>query len=141
MGNYKKLKVWQKSHRIALKCHRAIKDIHGGEYIALRSQIMRAAFSVPSNIVEGNKTNSALQYASHIRTSRASNDELEYHITCARDLPVMSEARAEHLLKRIDEVGRMLSGLLKYLEERAKEEKRAKDERAKEEKRRKKENP
>ena len=53
----------------------------------------------------------------------------------------MSEARAEHLLKRIDEVGRMLSGLLKYLEERAKEEKRAKEERAKEEKRRKKENP
>jgi four helix bundle protein len=124
MGNYKELLVWKKSHRLALKCHKAAKGIRGAEYLSLRSQMIKAAFSVPSNIVEGNGVQTAAEYARFIRTSLNSNDELEYHIITARDLPVMSQARAEHLLKRIEEVGKMLNGLLKYLNKRAEEEKK-----------------
>lgn len=125
-GDYKKLKVWQKSHRLALKCRKAAKAIRGAEYMSMRSQIIKAAFSVPSNIVEGNGAQTAAEYARFIRISRNSNDHLDYHIVCARDLPVMSQARAAHLLERIEEVGKMLSGLLEYLEKRAEEEKRKK---------------
>jgi hypothetical protein len=38
----------------------------------------------------------------------------------------MSQARADHLLTRIEEVGKMLSGFLAYLEKRAEEEKHRK---------------
>ena len=53
MGEYRKLLVWQKAHGMAVSVDRAAGKIRGGAHAALRNQMIRAALSVPANIVEG----------------------------------------------------------------------------------------
>jgi four helix bundle protein len=75
MSDYKNLLVWQKGHALALHAHRMAMDIRAARYSALRSQIIRAAMSVPANIVrEDAKRVSAISRdsfgtASTLRTS------------------------------------------------------------------------
>jgi four helix bundle protein len=53
MSDYRKLLVWQKAQALALDAHRTAARIRGSQYAPFRSQIIRAALSIPANIVEG----------------------------------------------------------------------------------------
>lgn len=54
MRDYKKLDVWRKSHLMVLHVYKNILlSFPDHEKYDLRSQIKRAAYSVPLNIVEG----------------------------------------------------------------------------------------
>jgi len=53
MSDFKKLDVWNKAHRLALDAHKTAIGIRGAHYVSLRSQFIRAAMSIPANIVEG----------------------------------------------------------------------------------------
>src|SRR5690242_6075796 len=53
MSDFKKLKVWRKAHALALNVHSVASGIRGRMYGSLRSQLVRAADSIPANIVEG----------------------------------------------------------------------------------------
>ena len=62
MSDFKKLKVWEKAHELALRVHRAAAQIRGAQNVALRSQLTRAAQSIPSNIVEGAAQRAAVSF-------------------------------------------------------------------------------
>jgi len=54
MRDYQKLDVWKKSHLMVLYVYRFIlPDFPPHEKYDLQSQVKRAAYSVPLNIVEG----------------------------------------------------------------------------------------
>ena len=53
MSDFRKLKVWRKAHALALAVHRTASGIRGQSNAALRTQMVRAAMSIPTNIVEG----------------------------------------------------------------------------------------
>jgi four helix bundle protein len=55
MGDHKDLKVFRLSNSNALSLYKATRRIKGSDNLAIRSQLTRAAFSIPANIVEGNK--------------------------------------------------------------------------------------
>ena len=115
MTDFKKLKVWQKAHMMVLGIDRLAREIRGGRHAALRNQMLRAAMSVPANIVEGSGQKSAREFARFVRIALNSSTELEYHLIAARDLKA---ARAEPCLSAISEVievRKMLYGLLRYL--------------------------
>ncbi len=116
MSDYKDLKVWQKSHALALACHKVSSTIRGSQNASLRSQLVRAAFSVPANIVEGNGVQSRKEFARFVRTAINSNLEQEYHITTAGDLNFIKDAEKQELIKNVTEVRKMLHGLLSYLD-------------------------
>jgi four helix bundle protein len=122
MSDHAKLKVLGKSKKVAVDCRKAAQRIRGIENISFRTQIIRAAFSVPSNIIEGNGVQSAKEYSRYVRTAINSSNELEFHIETAGELELMPQKIAADLLPRIEEVRKMLSGLLRYLEMKAKEE-------------------
>jgi four helix bundle protein len=96
--------------------HGAAMSIRGGQYAALRSQIIRAAMSVPTNIVEGRAQRTDREFARFLRHAAASGAELEYHLTVARDLAILPEAVSTTLLSLTHEVQRMLHGLVTKLE-------------------------
>ena len=115
MSDYKKLKVWQKAQDVALESHRATQKIRGRDSAGLRSQITRAAFSIPANIVEGSGVQSTREYSRFVRIALNSSNELEYHLITARDLELIPRATATTLIANTIEVRKMLHGLLKYL--------------------------
>ncbi len=55
---YKKLKVWEKAHKVAIEIYQVTKNFPRDEIYGITSQLRRAAFSVPINIVEGHASNS-----------------------------------------------------------------------------------
>lgn len=82
---------------------------------ALRGQIIRAAISIPANIVEGRRQESEKEFARFLRIALNSGCELEYHPILARDIGAMSPSDSESLLRECIEVRRMLHGLLNKL--------------------------
>jgi four helix bundle protein len=115
MSDYKNLQVWQKAHALAIRAHRTAMGVRASRYAALRSQIIRAAMSIPANIVEGRRQDSERNFARFLRYSLNSAYELEYHIMLARDIDVIPEAEARSLLAEVVEVTRMLHGLLRKI--------------------------
>ena len=76
---------------------------------------MRAAMSVPTNIVEGSAHPSPREFARYLTYAIASVSELEGHVQLARDLRLMTEHDCTGLLEMIINVRKMLHGLLKRL--------------------------
>ena len=116
MSDYRKLQVWRKAHALALNAHRAALGIRGNQYAALRSQITRAALSIPANIVEGREQKTDAAFARYLRIALGSASELEYHLRVGHDIQVVSKADFKSLCAQVAEVRMMLHGLLKRLE-------------------------
>jgi four helix bundle protein len=116
--DFKKLKVWQKAHVMALDVHRVAGQIRGAKHASLRSQIVRAAMSVPTNIVEGCGQQSAREVSRFLRIALNSTSELEYHLLAARDLAAVRASDSLTLISQVIEVRKMLYGLLGYLKSR-----------------------
>ncbi len=115
MSDFKKLKVWWKSHALALNVHRATTRMRGADTAPLRSQLMRASLSIPTNIVEGSSQHSRPQFARFIKISLNSASELEYHLMVARDVHGITRSDFESLSAQTIEVRKMLYGLLTRL--------------------------
>jgi four helix bundle protein len=115
VSDFKKLLVWQKAHALALHTHRVATRIRRSQNVALRAQLVRAAMSIPANIVEGRRQQSEKEFARFLRIALNSGWELEYHLVMARDIEEISESDADALLRELIEVRRMLYGLLNKL--------------------------
>jgi four helix bundle protein len=114
MQDYKNLKVWAKAHALMLNVNNVARRLPR-EYASLRSQMRRAAESIPTNIVEGSGRNSRKEFASYLQTSISSCSELEYHLRVARDYGLLSQKEWASLTRDVREVRMMLTGLIKRL--------------------------
>lgn len=115
VSDFKKLEVWRKAHALALNVDRVAGRIRNTSRAALRNQMLRAAMSIPTNIVEGAGQRTVGEYGRFIRISVNSASELEYHLMLARDVRAISIADFESLSAQTIQVRRMLYGLLKSL--------------------------
>ena len=111
MPDFKKLLVWQKAHTLALRVHAASRAIRGAD-ISLRSQLIRAAMSIPANIVEGRSQDSEREFARFLKIALNSATELEYHLLAARDIGAMRQSDFLALTSQTIEIRKMLYGLL-----------------------------
>jgi len=116
VADFKKLLVWQKAHALALNVHRVATRIRRSYDTQLRSQLIRSAFSIPANIVEGRRQSSDKGFARFLRIALNSGCELEYHLIAARDIGAITETDSDALIRQAIEVRKMLHGLLLKLE-------------------------
>ena len=115
MSDFRKLGVWQKAHQVMLDSHSLAGHIRSGPYLSLKSQVIRAAMSIPANIVEGRGKSSDAEFVRFLRISIGSAYELEYHLIAARDVGAISESDSSALIAQVVEVRRMTYGLIKRL--------------------------
>jgi four helix bundle protein len=115
VSDFRKLEVWRTSHALVLNVHGVVKKIRGSEYGALKSQMLRAAMSIPANLVEGVGQKSRKEFGRFIRISLNSANELEYHLQLARDFEMLESAEFKTLLDQTVRVRKMLHGLLRSL--------------------------
>ena len=112
MADFKRLHVWRKAHALALNVHHAAGRIRGAQYAALRSQMLRAAMSIPTNIVEGKGQRSPREFGRFLRYAIQSSAELEYHLIVAHDTRRLTQTDFLRLLEQLVEVRKMLHGLI-----------------------------
>ena len=110
-----KLIVWQKSHELVLKIYEVTKDFPKDEQFGLTSQVRRAAVSIPSNIVEGKARGSNKDYNRFLMMARGSLEEVKYQMRLAKDLKYIDEITYREIYHTMDEIGRLLGGLINKL--------------------------
>jgi len=115
MQDFRNLKVWEKSHSLALSVYRATGSFPKEELYSLTSQIRRACTSVPANIAEGCVKGSDAEFARYVNIALGSASEMEYQLLLAHDLGYMQGDKHEELSGTVVEIKQMLSALLKKL--------------------------
>jgi len=108
---YSELLVWQKAMDLVEQVYRVTRTFPPDERFGLTSQTQRAAVSIPSNIAEGHGRKSTGAFQNPLSVAAGSLMELETQVQIAERLGFLSEAECSSILKRTDEISRMLSGL------------------------------
>jgi four helix bundle protein len=116
MRDYRKLKVWEKSHKLTLDVYRITSSFPNKEIYGLTSQIRRAAVSIPSNIAEGCGRSGPAELARFCRISLGSASELEYQLLLANDLKYLNDTDYKSVSKHIEEIKRMLTVFVQKVE-------------------------
>lgn len=113
MADFKNLVVWQKAQRLAIDALTASSEMRGTGVASFKSQLVRAAFSIPANIAEGRSQQSEREFSRFLRIALNSSTELEYHLMTCLEIGMIRHPVGEPLLDRTIEVRRMLYGLLR----------------------------
>ena len=88
------------------------------ETYGLVSQLRRAAVSVPSNIAEGKAHYSNRDFVRFLRHARRSLAEIETQVLIAEQRKYLAAEKTAQFSQQVDELGRILSGLINALQER-----------------------
>ena len=112
MKDFRQLKVWEKSHELALAIYHITALFPREETYGLTSQIRRAASSIPSNIAEGCGRDGDAELARFCTIAKGSASELEYQLLLARDLKLLQPNDYETLSQQTVEIKRMLTILV-----------------------------
>jgi four helix bundle protein len=81
----------------------------------LCSQIQSAAGSVMANIAEGFVRRSSKEFVQFLFIAMSSSAEVRSHLYIAVDQGYLSKDSFESIYAQADKVGRIISGLIKYL--------------------------
>ncbi len=109
---HRRLTVWIKAMDFVIQVHEATARFPAAEKFGLVSQMRRAALSIPSNIAEGAARKGRKEYVRFLYTSRGSLSELDTQIEVAARLRYLSPKTAAELQSKLDELSRMLNGLI-----------------------------
>jgi four helix bundle protein len=77
MVDFRDLKVWKRSHELALQIYRATESFPKTEVFGLTNQMRRAAVSIPSNLAEGCGRMTQAELAQFSQVAMGSASELE----------------------------------------------------------------
>jgi four helix bundle protein len=115
MRDFKKLKVWERAHRLTLDVYEDTAGFPKEEMYGLTSQIRRSSSSIPANIAEGCGRGGKGEFSRFLNIAMGSASELEYHLLLANDLHMLEERVYSPLEKEVIDVKCMLTGLIHKL--------------------------
>jgi four helix bundle protein len=118
ISTYKDLIVWQKSIQLVTDIYALTKTFPSDERYGMVSQLNRAVISVPSNIAEGWGRELSKNYLQFLRVSQGSLMEVETMILISKNLGYINETNFKELNKKIEEVGKILQGLIKSVQQK-----------------------
>ena len=113
-GSFKDLKVWQLGLELVFRIYAATALFPKDELFGLTSQMRRAAVSIVSNIAEGKGRTGNRELAHFLSMSRGSLRELETQVLISAHLKYFDAEIQKDICGRIEEVSRMVSGLMKF---------------------------
>ena len=115
MQDFRKLQIWQKSHKLTLDIYKLTKTFPKEELYGLTSQLRRAGSSIPTNIAEGCARGSDKDFARFIQIAMDSANETEYLILLSTELGYMPNDKSKDISKDLQSLKKMLTSLIKTL--------------------------
>jgi four helix bundle protein len=113
---FRDLKVWQRSMDLVERIYEVSAAFPKDERFGLTSQLRRAAVSVPSNIGEGSRRKKRKAFLNHLDIALGSQGEVEVQLEIAQRLRFLKIADYKQTQIAVEEIGRMLNGLIVSLE-------------------------
>jgi four helix bundle protein len=111
VGDYKRLTVWARAHKLACGVYAATGHFPQTEQFGLGAQLRRAAVSIGANIAEGCGRNGDGELRRFLNIALGSANELRYLLEVAVDVGLTLRPVADPLIAATDEVRRMLAAL------------------------------
>lgn len=115
MGDFKRLLVWQKAHAMAIHAHEVSGRMRGSAHVSLRNQLVRAAMSVPTNIVEGRSQKSERDFGRFLGYAIGSLSEVEYHLIIGHDIKAINDADYVSMRTEVIAIRKMTYTLIKRI--------------------------
>ena len=109
----KRLQVWEKAHGCAIEAYKMTRRFPREELYGITSQLRRAAFSVPLNIVEGQASNSKREFLNFLNIANRSLVESEYLLEISEELNFLDKSDYKRLQSLRREVAVMLNAFAK----------------------------
>jgi four helix bundle protein len=122
-GGFEQLDLWKEGRKFRNKISELTQKFPRDEKYILRSQILRSARSVTSNIAEGYGRFHFKENIQFCRTARGSLMETLEHLYVALDENYIQPESFNNLKKDYDRLLRLLNGYISYLNDRLKNEK------------------
>lgn len=116
---YRDLIVWQRSIELVKLIYQLSAEFPREELYSLKSQIQRAAVSVPSNIAEGQaRGHNPVEFSRFLKIALGSLAEIDTQLEIANQLNYLSVEAIHPADELIAEIRRMLYGLINSLSSR-----------------------
>ncbi|MFD0797368.1 four helix bundle protein [Maribacter chungangensis] len=115
MRDFKKYKVWEQGHAITLDVYKKTQSFPKAEEFALKSQLRRAAYSIPSNIAEGCGRESDAAFKRFLIISQGSASELEYFLILAKDLAYIDASTYQKMDNEVNKTKRSINNLVQKI--------------------------
>jgi len=112
---HKKLVLWHKAVHLVVSVYDVSRRFPASERFGLAAQMERAAVSIPSNVAEGAARKGRKEYLQFVYTARGSLSELDTQVEIAGLLGYLKPDESSKLQAEIDEVSRLLNGVIAYL--------------------------
>ena len=97
MRDYRKIEAWRLADDLTIAIYRHTRSFPKEEIYGLTSQLRRAAYSVPANIVEGSSRESKKDYLHFLYIARGSLSETQYFVHLARRHDYLPSQEADAL--------------------------------------------
>jgi four helix bundle protein len=112
---FEDLESWKKARKLTNRVYEATAAGSFTRDFGLKDQIRRASISILSNIAEGFERGGDNEFLQFLAIAKGSCGEVRAQLYIAVDQGYLSQDLFERLLNNADEIGRMISGLMKYL--------------------------
>jgi four helix bundle protein len=111
------LEVFKKTHALTLKVYEVSREFPPEERFGLTSQVRRSAASIGANLMEGGHRLNRKEFRQFVGMAKGSTGELKYHLLLAKHLNYLSGEVYQELRSGLEEISKMLNGLIKSLSE------------------------
>ena len=116
LTRFEDLDCWKEARQLTRQVYEAIEQDSAWKRDArLCSQIQSAVGSVMANIAEGFVRRSSKEFEQFLFIAMSSSAEVRSHLYIAVDQGYLSKEAFESIYAQADKVGRIISGLIKYL--------------------------
>ncbi len=113
---HKDLIVWKKSIDFVTELYSLTSRFPDAERFGLTNQMRRCSVSVPSNIAEGAARRSNKEFIRFLYISLGSASELQTQLVISRNLKFITPEQYEDFNAQLEEISRMISGLIRSVE-------------------------
>ena len=115
-NSFEEIISWQKARELNSDIYSITNDKESfSRDFGLRDQIRRSSISISSNIAEGFERETTKEFIRFLYIAKASAGEFRSQLYLAFDLKYITNNEFEKLKLKVNEVSKLISGLIKYL--------------------------
>src|SRR5437773_8960599 len=114
---FEDIEAWKKGRELRKAVYAHSKRGEFAKDFALKDQIRRAALSVTSNIAEGFERDGNKEFRQFLSNAKGSCGEVRDQLYTALDEKYVSQQQFDELYQLASETSRLISGLMKYLQQ------------------------
>ena len=112
MKNFRKLDIWVNGIELVKLIYEVSNYLPSEEKFGLKSQITRAAISIPTNIAEGSSRNSEIEFKRFLEIAIGSLFEVETQLVLSKELGFIPEKDLKNIFILLEKEAKMINSLI-----------------------------